>query len=263
MRGASKAAAEIGAGPEAAGGAGPFVVLGVLAAAVAGTAGYVLSENTIKQRQSDLASITVQSQQVAAQATKLKPYADFDAMANSRVKTVKDLAGSRFDWEQVLRDLARAVPADVTLKSLTGDTGAGGGGAGGASSALRGAINAPAVTLDGCAPNQTEVARLVARLHDVDGVTRVTLGKSDMKKVTAAQGGDVTATESRNAQPCGAGSRPDFEVVLFFQDAAERVASASSATSGGSATPQVTPTPSATATATPSGTSASPTGANP
>jgi Tfp pilus assembly protein PilN len=230
---------------------------------VAGTAGYVLTENTIKQRQTDLASLTVQSQQVAAQAAKLKPYADYDAMANARVKTVKDLATSRFDWEQVLRDLSRAVPADVTLRSLTGDTGASSGGAGGASSQLRGAINAPAVTLDGCAPNQTEVARLVARLHDIDGVTRVTLGKSDMQKVQGEQGGDASALETRNSQPCGAGNRPDFEVVLFFQDAAERVASASSATSGGSATPQVTPTPTATPSATPSGTSASPTGANP
>ena len=42
LRGASKATAERGAGPEATGGAGAFVVLGVLAACVAGTAAYVL-----------------------------------------------------------------------------------------------------------------------------------------------------------------------------------------------------------------------------
>ena len=39
-------------------------------------------------------------------------------MAKARVQTVRDLAGSRFDWEQALRDLSRAVPADVTLTSL-------------------------------------------------------------------------------------------------------------------------------------------------
>ena len=53
-RGASKASAELGAGPEAKGGAGAFVVLGVLAACVAGTAGVVLADNTIKQRSADL-----------------------------------------------------------------------------------------------------------------------------------------------------------------------------------------------------------------
>ena len=49
-RGASKVSADLCAGPEAKGGAGPFVVLGVLAACVAGAAGYVLTDNTVKQR---------------------------------------------------------------------------------------------------------------------------------------------------------------------------------------------------------------------
>ena len=179
-RGASKASAELGAGPEATGGAGAFVVLGVLAACVAGVAGHVLIDNTIKQRQADLAEVTSAPQALQSQANQLKPYADFDSMAKARVQTVKDLAGSRFDWEQALRDLSRAIPADVTLKSLTGDisTGAGGGG-----SPLRTAISAPAITIAGCAPGQREVARLMARLHDIDGVTRVSLSKSSAEMI--------------------------------------------------------------------------------
>ena len=113
-RGASKASAELGAGPEATGGAGAFVVLGVLAACVAGVAGHVLTNNTIKQRQADLTQVTARAQALQSQANQLKPYADFDATAKARVQTVKDLAGSRFDWEQVaegyaelLRRLAR------------------------------------------------------------------------------------------------------------------------------------------------------------
>ena len=104
-------------------------------------------------------------------------------MAKARVQTVRDLAGSRFDWEQALRDLSRAVPADVSLTSLAGDisTGAGGGG-----SQLRGAISAPAITLTGCAPGQTQVARLMARLNNIDGVTRVSLSRSVAEEVTSA-----------------------------------------------------------------------------
>ena len=254
MRGASKAAAELGAGPEATGGAGAFVVLGVLAAAVAGTAGYVLTENTIKQRQSDLATVTTQSQAVAGQAAKLKPYADFDALANARVKTVKDLATSRFDWEQTLRDLSRAIPADVTLKTLSGDVSTATAGAGGTSSALRQAIDSPAITLTGCAPGQMQVARLVARLHDVDGVTRVSLSKSDKSLVTTTDSSGTTANGLRNSEPCGTGKRPNFEVVMFFQNAKERVSSTPSASdSSTAATPAVTPVP----TTTPTGTSAS------
>src|SRR4051812_10588712 len=245
-RGATTAAADPGAGPQAKAGAGPFVVLGILAACVAGAAGYVLTDNTVKQRTADLAVLTAQQQAVTRQAQQLKPYADFDAMARSRVATVKDVAGSRFDWEQVLRDLSRAIPADVTLKALTGDTANGAGGAGGASSQLRSAINAPAISLQGCAPGQTEVARLLARLRDVQGVTRVTLSKSTKTKTESGTDTSGSSAQRRSAMPCGAGKRPDFELVMFFEKAAETVARAPSATGGTAATPVPSATPSAT-----------------
>jgi Tfp pilus assembly protein PilN len=252
LRGASKATSERVAGPEASGGAGPFVVLGVLAACVAGVAGYVLTTNTVTQRQAELTDVTARRQALAGQAATLKPYADFDAKASARVQTVKDLAGSRFDWVQVLDDLSRAVPADVTLKSLSGnvstDAGSGGG------SSIRGAISAPAITLTGCAPGQTQVARLMARLHDVEGVTRVSLSKSDSETVTTNADASETSAQARDAAPCGTGKRPSFEVVAFFEKAAAAVAATPSNSSSATATATATPTP--TATATP-GTSAS------
>jgi Tfp pilus assembly protein PilN len=244
-RGASKASAELGAGPEATGGAGAFVVLGVLAACVAGVAGHVLTNNTIKQRQADLTQVTQRAQALQSQANQLKPYADFDSMAKARVQTVKDLAGSRFDWEQTLRDLARAIPADITLTSLDGDIAVGAGGGG---SQLRSAISAPAITITGCAPQQREVARLMARLHDIDGVTRVSLSKSTATLVEKTSG--TTAIQQRLAAPCGVGKRPTFEMVMFFEQDAAAVATAPTTSTGTvSATP--TPTPTATPGATP------------
>src|SRR5689334_24301064 len=93
--GAPKASGDQGARPEATGGAGPFVVLGVLAACVAGAAGYVLTTNTINQRQADLAAVNAQQQALAGQIAQLKPFADFEALAAGRVSTVKDIAESR------------------------------------------------------------------------------------------------------------------------------------------------------------------------
>jgi Tfp pilus assembly protein PilN len=251
-RGASTVSADLGAGPEAKGGAAPFVVLGVLAAAVAGTAGIVLTDNTVKQRQTDLASAQAHSAALQNEAAKLKPYADFDASARARVQTVKDLTGSRFDWEQALRDLSRAIPQDVALKSLEGDISATGG------SALRGAIPSPAITLQGCAPGQTEVARMMARLGDIDGVTRVSLSKSSAQQ--AQSSGDTVMTPKermaqRNTLPCGAGKRPAFEVVMFFEKATSAV-SATPTTSTGAVGATPTPTPAASPTATPAGTTA-------
>src|SRR5919112_555608 len=96
-------------------GAGAFVVLALAA--------YVLAGNTVKDRKAELAAATAKSAAVTRQVNELKPYADFESVANARVQTVKDLANSRFDWEQALRDLSRAVPSDVTIASLKGDLG--------------------------------------------------------------------------------------------------------------------------------------------
>jgi hypothetical protein len=161
------------------------------------------------------------------------------------VKTVHDLAAERFDWEQVLTDISRAIPADITLSKLAGDVSTDAGS--GTSGSLRSAITAPAVTLDGCAPGQTQVARLMARLRDVDGVTRVTLSKSDKQKISASTSG-TDARATRNAMPCGSGLRPTFELVIFFEHApaAVQVPPAGSAAAG------TTPKPAATPTATPS-----------
>ena len=105
-------------------------------------------------------------------------------MAETRIQTVKDLAASRFDWEQALRDISRAIPADVTLTSIDGSISSGAGG----STSVRSAIDVPAVELKGCTLGQKQVATLLSRLRSVDGVTRVTLTKSAKPEQAAADG---------------------------------------------------------------------------
>src|SRR3954452_5483787 len=138
-------------------GAGAFIALGVLAFAVLALAAYVLAGNNVKDRQAELTRVTAESAQVRQRATALKPYADFASVAQARVQTVTDLANSRFDWEQALRDLSRAVPADVTIGSMKGalvspDAAAG---------AADAAASSPTLTLTGCTYSQTKVAELM------------------------------------------------------------------------------------------------------
>ena len=110
---------------DAPGGIGAFVLLGALALCVAGLAGYVLSNNVVKDRKAELAQVRAESAATVAQAGKLKPYADFQALAQARAGTVQALAAARFDWEQSLRDLSRAMPKEVFLSSLDGTVGGG------------------------------------------------------------------------------------------------------------------------------------------
>jgi Tfp pilus assembly protein PilN len=220
LRGGAKGPAPaVSAGTEDAGGPGPFIVLGALALCVVALASYVLTSNAVKDRQAKLAEVATRSEAVTRQVTALKPYADFEAIANSRVATVNDLATSRFDWEQGLRDLSRALPADVTLSQLSGSVSSTTGSGGGAST-LRGALDVPAIELQGCTRGQTDVARLMARLRNVDGVTRVSLAKSDKETPTPRSmptGAATASTLPSEVNACGLGAKPSFGVIVFFE----------------------------------------------
>jgi Tfp pilus assembly protein PilN len=215
LRGTPKSAAPKAAAPVEPGGIGPFVVLGALAACVVALAAYVLTTNTVKDRQAQLEAVTAQAEATRRAVDQLKPYADFQAMAETRIQTVKDLASSRFDWEQALRDISRAVPADVTLKELKGTISTASGGSGG----IRSAIAAPAIELKGCAPGQIEVATLLSRLRNVDGVTRVSLNKSlKPDKSTTPNGSSPISNGSADVR-CPGTRAPQFELVMFFEGA--------------------------------------------
>jgi Tfp pilus assembly protein PilN len=209
LRGSSRSSAEKAAVHDEPGGPGAFVVLGVLAFCLVALAGYVLTTNSVKERRADLDRVTAEAQAATQRAAQLKPYADFDALAEARVQTVRDLTASRFDWEQALRDISRAMPASVTLINLSGSVSSQAGG----SNALRGAIDSPAIELKGCANTQPSVALLMSRLRNVEGVTRVTLSKSikpvDASAATNAAGGQAPLCRNPRA--------PQFELVIFFE----------------------------------------------
>jgi len=182
---------------------GAVALLGVLGLAVVAIAAYVLTTNSIKDREATLASTTSAVQAANAKAAVLKPYADFKLVAEARFQTVSQLATQRFDWEQALRDLSKALPRDVRLASLKGST------AGGAAAAA-GVPASPTIELSGCTASQTKVARLMARLRAVRGVTRVSLKSSAKAGVVAGAGGT-------QAGICGKGNKPTFMLNISFE----------------------------------------------
>jgi Tfp pilus assembly protein PilN len=259
MRGAGRPATARTVADEPTGRIGAFVVLGALAFCVVALAAYVLTTNTIKDRQARLDQVTTESAAVSQQAAKLKPYADFAAQAQTRIQTVKDLASARFDWEQALRDVSRAVPADVTLSALNGSIS--GGTAGG--SGLRSAIPAPAIEMQGCTRgDQSDVALLLSRLRNVDGVTRVSLASS----ARPAPGDGTTGSASAGTgEPTGCGNkRPStFDLVIFFEHSTvpatvQDVGTGSSASTPGSTPPATGTTAPGTASTTSTTTSTTP-----
>jgi hypothetical protein len=89
----------------------------------------------------------------------------------------------------------------------------------------------------------------MARLHDVDGVTRVALSNSAAEVIDSSDDTSSSERQVRNSAPCGVGKRPSFEITMFFEkDAAAVAATPTTANGSVGATPTPTATPTASAT---------------
>jgi Tfp pilus assembly protein PilN len=201
---------------------GAYAIIAALVFAIGASALFVTTKNDITSKQSELNRVQRQAEAVKQQASALQSFADFKQLADARVATVRGLAASRFPWPSALDDVSRALPEDVYISSLDGTTlsEASGG------SSLRGAIQAPSIELNGCTKSQASVARLMAQLREVRGVTRVALAKSEKAETATAAVAPAPATgvdgntPPVTTQPCPKGAPPAFDMVVFFERAA-------------------------------------------
>ena len=109
-------------GPSAGGRSGnaAYVVLGVLGVLVLMLAAWTLTGKTVKNRTAQLADVEQQASATEAQASKLAAYATFADLRKNRAETVSSIARSRFDWAHVMHEVARVIPPDTHLTSLSG-----------------------------------------------------------------------------------------------------------------------------------------------
>jgi Tfp pilus assembly protein PilN len=224
----------------ATGGRGPLskfdpahAVIAVLAVALIFATVYTVTNNTISSRKAKLATLQAELSQEQTQAAKLDNYVAFQQIAQQRVETVREIASARFDWHDALADLAKVVPANTALQSLTGSIvpNASVAGSSGSGSSLRGDEPGPAIELSGCTKSQDDVAVLMSHLRLIDGVTRVTLNSSS--EAGSAGGG---ASVSGATGGCNS-NWPVFDMVVFFQPVANAGAAGLAAAPGGSTSP--------------------------
>lgn len=188
-----------------------YLLLGLLAGALVLVTIYVLTGNTISDRNARLSSLQAQVSQTQAEAARLGDYGRFVQTATSHLQTVDGIAATRFDWHEALADLSQVVPANTSLQTLSGTVAPGataGGGGAGTGGTLRTQLTTPALELVGCTSSQDDVARLMSRLRLVDGVTRVTLASTEKSASTTASAGTQGG--------CPAGS-PTFDLLVFFK----------------------------------------------
>lgn len=183
-----------------------YIVVGTLAVVLLGVYLMVSTSNDIADKQGQVAQLEADLEASTLEAERLAPFAEFATLRAQREATIASLAQSRFDWERVMRELALIIPEDVTLTDLSGsayDNAEG--------SAIPEPIAAPNLSISGCAASHEAVARFVAALEDIDGVTRVGLGRTEAPEA----GSD--ASQASDSSACG--SANTFDVAVAFDSA--------------------------------------------
>jgi len=192
-------------------GGSSYIVLGVLAVLLLMVAGYVLTSNNVNQRKSDAAEAKAQADQLEAEVAARGAYTDFAQLKEARVASVSTVADTRFDWERLMRELSRVMPAGSWLQttdaSVTGNVT----GAEPTTTTTTGApvTPQPKANLVGCTPEQTDVAAMMVRMRELHRVSDVELNES-VKELGAS--GDA------GVDNCGRYYK--FDITVTF-DAAE------------------------------------------
>lgn len=145
--------------------------IAVLAALLLMTVTYVFVANQATSRQNDAAEASAEADRLEAEATRLGAFGDFSQVKATRMASVRQLAGSRFDWERLIRELSRVLPNGSWLQSV--DASVAGEAAAGVETA-----GGPTAKLIGCAPRQPDTAALLLRLRRMHRVTDVVLNES-------------------------------------------------------------------------------------
>ena len=163
-----------------AGGKGAYVVVGVLAVLLAMVAVYVLSSNTVTERQNEAAAASAEATRLEATAAQKASYINFAQVALARTLAVSTVAKTRFDWERFMRELSLIMPKGGWLQSTDASVSGDLEDTGGDSAATTPSASSagPAANLVGCTPHQSDVARMMVRLREAYRVTDVSLSES-------------------------------------------------------------------------------------
>ena len=195
-----------------------YLVLGILGVFLAAVVTYVLEANKITTAKADITVAEQKTAEARAKAQQMGPFANFAQIKEQRVASVRQLADGRFDWERTVRELAHVLPQGVWLQDFDASASPAAGSEG--SSADGSAWAGPSIKLHGCAQKQPQVAVLMVRLREMQGV-------HDVKLTDSTRGEDSeksAAGDSAGASDTGCGSHNnranyDFNAVVEFEQA--------------------------------------------
>ena len=210
-----------GSGSPGRSGSAVYVALGLLAVAVLLVSYTAHLKGSVSDREAQVARAEAEAASAEQRAATLTRYKALAADTGKRVAGIKSVAGGRVDWATTLREVSESIGTEVYFSTVSATTSATAGGA--SSNALRGAVEAPAVEIVGCARDHRAVARLMARFRSMDDVTRVSLSGSDTGGATSGDGAAGTAPAAAGDEGCRDGGRlkAEFSAVIFLEPKAQ------------------------------------------
>jgi Tfp pilus assembly protein PilN len=164
-----------------------YALLGALAILFVAALAYVLTVQDIGSKQDELAEVQAETQVAQQRAAALAPYAQFASMRQTRVDSVTALAQARIDWERLMRELARVLPAGSYVSSVDAT------GAPAAADPAGGAGAGPKLKLVGCARGHRDVATVLVRLRKLYRADDVKLRESSRAGGACLRGTGFTA----------------------------------------------------------------------
>jgi Tfp pilus assembly protein PilN len=200
-----------------------YAIVAILVLAVGVVTLLALTGNKIADRKAEVASLQSQVDATQARADQLSTYTNFADLQQARQETVASLATSRFDWERALHALALVLPDDVWLISMTATAATDPSSSTSSSTTAVDGVTGPSLDINGCASGHEAVAKFLAALRDVDGVTRVTVLSSDRPGAESSSNSSTSSSSASSGQSTVECASRDFiatfEVVAAFDGA--------------------------------------------
>jgi Tfp pilus assembly protein PilN len=191
--------------PREGSGKGAQALLGVLGVVLAMAVVYVLTANSVTERESQAEEARIEADGLEAQAADKGSFTDFADIAQTRAASVAAVASTRFDWERLMRELSRVMPEGSWLTAASASvTGAPEVAANPTAAPAPAAATGPSANLVGCTPKHSDVARMMVRLRQLHRVIDVELTQS-----SRGEGAGETALD-------GCGARTSFDLTLTF-----------------------------------------------
>jgi hypothetical protein len=213
------------------------IVIGLLAALVVMAVVYALSANQVNSRKSRISSAKSEVYRAQAEAASQSAFGSFHDMKQTRVTSVMALAGGRFDWERLMREVALVLPRGTWILDMTSSTGQPQSQATGSSSsspppsasspsssastssssassaATPNAPTSPTAHIIGCALHQNDVAVLLVRLRKLHRATDADLTESAKEE---QQGSGATGEAAGSGGDTCGDRRFKFDVTVTF-----------------------------------------------